>query len=124
MKQTEYKWEYVLGAANPQTGASISMFALTVTAHRMNAHSRMMAEHVHVVLMLDDAGWHVARDLRIPSNITLLPFPPYSPEFTPMERLWCWRKEHILSNRVYDDYDTLFAASGDGPARYTQEDIA
>jgi len=66
---------------------------------------------VHVVLVLDRAGWHVAKRLRIPENITLLYLPPYSPELNPMERLWWWMKQHNLSNRIYADYEALFNAS-------------
>jgi putative transposase len=33
--------------------------------------------------LLDQAGWHGAKDLVIPDNITLLPLPPRSPELNP-----------------------------------------
>ena len=33
-----------------------------------------------------------------------------SPELNPVERLWCWLKEHYLSNRIYADYDALLDA--------------
>lgn len=105
VRQTEYKWAYVFGAVNPLTGASSALIAPTVNAHLMSAHLRMIAEEagedVHVVLVLDGAGWHVAGDLRVPASMTLLFLPPYSPELMPMERLWCWMKEHDLSNRVF-----------------------
>ena len=80
----------------------------------MSVFLRMLSEHVdpdvHVVLALDNAGWHVAKALNVPANITLLPLPPYSPELNPVERLWCWLKEHYLSNRIYADYDALLDA--------------
>lgn len=128
IRQTEYEWVYLFGAANPQTGASVGMIAPTVNTYLMNVHLRMIAEqvgtHVHVVLVLDNAGWHVAKALRVPPNITLLPLPPYSPELNPTERLWCWLKEHALSNRVYDDYDMLFAAGCDAWNTLTPERIS
>ena len=114
VKQTEYDWIYVFGAVNPQTGDSVALLAPTVNTQVMNIHLRMIAEQVgprvHVVLVLDQAGWHVAQDLQLPANITLLPLPPYSPELNPVERLWTWLKAHHLSNRVYVDYDDLLAA--------------
>ena len=34
----------------------------------------------HVALVIDNAGWHTAKELIVPSNITLIPLLPYSPE--------------------------------------------
>jgi len=39
-------------------------------------------------MVLDGAGRHRAKDLRIPENMRLLPLPPYSPELNPVEHLW------------------------------------
>jgi len=41
---------------------------------------------VHVLLVLDGAGWHRSDALVVPKNVTLLPLPPYSPELNGMER--------------------------------------
>ena len=30
----------------------------------------------HAILLLDQAGWHGAKILKVPSNITLMPLPP------------------------------------------------
>jgi hypothetical protein len=37
----------------------------------------------HAILIFDEAGWHGAKDLRLPSNISLLPLPPRPPELNP-----------------------------------------
>ena len=42
--------------------------------------------------------------LKIPSNISLLFLPPYSPELNPIEQLWCQLKHKWLANRCFDDY--------------------
>lgn len=79
----------------------------------MNTHLKHIAQQVgadrHVVLVLDQAGWHVAKELQVPANITLLPLPPYSPELNAAERPWAYLRQHYLSNRVYKDYNELFA---------------
>ena len=59
------------------------------------------------MLVVDNAGWHVAKALVIPANLTLLFLPPYAPELNPVERLWGWLRSHHLANRVYADYDEL-----------------
>lgn len=56
-----------------------------------STHLRFISEAVdddaHIVLVLDQAVWHVAKDLRIPENITLLHLPPYSPQLNGVERV-------------------------------------
>jgi transposase len=88
------------------------MIAPTVNTGYMNHHLRFISEEagedVHVVLVLDQAGWHVAKNLKVPKNITLLHLPSYSPELNPIERLWAYLKSHYLGNRIYEDYEQLF----------------
>lgn len=73
----------------------------------LDAISQQIGPDRHVVLVLDNAGWHKSRSLTVPSNITLLPLPAYTPELNVVERLWHWIKDHEFSNRVYPDYDEL-----------------
>lgn len=114
VKQTEYDWCYLYAAVNPVTGESSAMLAPTVNTELMNAHlgfiSAEAAADRHVVLVLDGAGWHVAKALKVPANITLLPLPPYSPELNCIERVWAYLRSHYLSNRLYENYDALFDA--------------
>ena len=81
----------------------------------MNHHLRFISEEagrdVHVVLVLDQAGWHIAKDLQVPSNITLFHLPPYSPELNPIENLWHYLKSHYWSNRTYANYEALEQAA-------------
>lgn len=127
VKQTEYDWLYVFGAVNPLTGESSALLAPTVNTEYMNAHLRFISEvagrQKHVVLVLDQAGWHVAKALEVPSNITLLRLPPYSPELNPVERVWAYLKSHYLSNRVFKNYEHLFSAGGKAWNALTEEVI-
>jgi transposase len=114
VKQTEYEWLYLFAAVNSMTGESSAMLAPSVNTDLMNAHLRMIGEQVgpdrHVVLVLDQAGWHQAKGLQLPENLTLLPLPPYSPELNPIERVWAYLRSHYLSNRVFEDEDHLWQA--------------
>jgi transposase len=117
VKQTEYQWVYLYAAVNPATGASSAMLAPTVNTAYMNQHLRFISRQVapgsHAILVLDRAGWHVAKDLQVPDNITLLHLPPYSPKLNPVERVWGYMRSHYLGNRVFTDYDELFAVARD-----------
>lgn len=72
--------------------------------------ARNVAAGAHAVVVLDGAGWHGARKLQIPANITLLTLPPYSPELNPIENVWQYLRQNFLSNRVFDDYDAILDA--------------
>ncbi|WP_375359205.1 transposase [Candidatus Tisiphia endosymbiont of Neophilaenus lineatus] len=53
------------------------------------------------------SGWHTAKKLTVPSNITLIPLPPYAPELNAMEQVWEWIKNHFLSNQCYGVYEDI-----------------
>jgi hypothetical protein len=67
------------------------------------------------VPVLDRAGWHTAKKLVIPSNVTLVWLPPYSPQLNPVERLWLFLRERHLSHRLLDTYDAVVDALCRGP---------
>ena len=62
---------------------------------------------VHAVLIWDRAGFHTGEDVVVPSDVSLIQLPPYSPELNPVENLWHYLHAHHWSNRPYRDYDAL-----------------
>ncbi len=77
----------------------------------LDRFSATIAEDEHVAMVVDQAGWHGAKALVMPSNITLVPLPPYSPELNPIERVWLYLKERFLSHRPHADYDAIADAA-------------
>ena len=69
--------------------------------------SRAVNPGAHAVLLLDQAGWHLSTQLKVPANITLMPLPPKSPELNPVENIWQYMRENWLSNRVFRSYDDI-----------------
>jgi transposase len=61
----------------------------------------------HAILILDQAGWHGAKDLEIPSNISLLPLPPRAPELNSQENIWQFMRQNWLSNRIFKSFDDI-----------------
>jgi transposase len=114
VRQTRYEWVYLYAAVEPASGASAALVAPYVNTGTMNAflkildHERKADEHF--VLIMDQAGWHKSRDLKLPDGITALLLPAYSPELNPVENLWHYIPSHYLSNRSYQDYHALLAA--------------
>lgn len=66
--------------------------------------SAMVDPGKHAVVLPDQAGWHLARALVVPENITLPPLPQKCPEPT-MENIWQFMRENWLSNRLFHDQD-------------------
>ena len=115
VRQTKYEWLYVIGAACPETGQSVGLLAPTINTDMINAFFEQFKQEVpaaaHVVMIWDQAGFHTAKAVRVPENITIVPLPPYSPELNPVENLWHYLRSHHWSNRIYADYDELRLAA-------------
>jgi hypothetical protein len=61
----------------------------------------------HAIVILDQAGWHDAKQLNVPRNISLMPLPPRSPELNSQENIWQFTRQNWLSNRVFKSYDDI-----------------
>src|SRR3954471_17846128 len=85
-----------------QSGALIMPICNTAAMnHHLCEISSQVAADAHAVVILDGAGWHNSHGLMVPSNITLLALPPYSPELNPVERVWHYLRSHWLANSVF-----------------------
>ena len=72
--------------------------------------SRSVAPGAHAVLILDGAGWHGAKALFLPDNLSLLTLPPYSPEPNPVENVWQYLRANWLAIRVFENDDAIVDA--------------
>jgi putative transposase len=60
-----------------------------------------------LILLLDQAGWHGAKTLRVPSNISLMPLPRAPPELNGQQNIWVFMRQNWLSNRVFKSFDDI-----------------
>ena len=90
-KQTAYANLHVLTAACPATGRAEGLVSerlnTAVVQTFLDGLSATLPAGTHVLLVWDGAGYHVAKRLRVPGNLSVLRLPPYSPELNPVERL-------------------------------------
>lgn len=104
----------MFGAVCPASGNSVGYVMPTTNTHCMNLFlsemSKVLDDGVHAVVVMDRAGWHGSRELRIPANITIQPLPAYSPELNPSELIWLYLKSHYMSNRIYPDHNAIYQA--------------
>jgi transposase len=96
----------------PSTGATQWLLLPTVNTIAFTIALDAFARAVgagptrQVLLVVDGAGWHKAKELRIPDGVQLVFLPPYSPELQPAERLWPLLHE-ALANRSIDTLEEL-----------------
>jgi transposase len=73
----------------------------------LNEISKKVVKNYHAILVMDNAGWHLAKQLIIPKNITIISLPPYSPELNPVEQVFQQLRKLKLSNACYKNYDEI-----------------
>src|SRR6516225_3328660 len=77
---------YLFGAVCPERGTGAALVLPACNSEAMQLHLNEIATKVapgaHAILILDQAGWHGAKELKIPTNISLLPLPPRYPNST------------------------------------------
>ena len=110
-RDTRYEWAYIFGAVCPERAETAALVMPRADTHAMNAHLIEIAKTVrpgaHAILVLDGAGWHGAKALRIPDNITLMRLPPYAPELNSIENVWAYLRANKLAISVFDTYDQI-----------------
>src|SRR5512147_1148396 len=111
VRQTGFTSLYVLAAVCAATGAVSALIMPELNTVVINLFleqfSRELPAGVHAVLIWDGAGFHTGAELVVPSNVSLIQLPPYSPELNPVENLWHYLRAHHWSNRRYQDYNEL-----------------
>jgi transposase len=117
-KQGAFGNLHVLTAVCPATGEAEGLVSPALNAEVVQLFldqlSAATPAGTHRLLVWDGAGYHVAKGLRVPANLTVLTLPPYSPELNPVERLWRYLRDHHWSNRVYPTTTDLESAAVDG----------
>jgi len=106
----EREFVYVYGSVSPREGDLDWMICRKMNTERMGAYlAQVSAAHPaeFMVMVVDGASSHVAKDLTVPENIRLLRLPPYSPELNPQEHVWDEIREKEFPNRVFADLPSV-----------------
>ncbi|HVE54692.1 MAG TPA: IS630 family transposase [Ramlibacter sp.] len=109
-----YEWLHVVAFVQPTSGETVWYLASGLSKPFFEALLASFARKVragrerHIVLVLDNAGWHGPEGLAVPEGISLVFLPPYSPELQPAERLWPLVDEAVV-NRHFATLDALDA---------------
>jgi transposase len=105
------------GAVNLKTGCLLTKEASTFNAETFGDFLRYLLQHTQgrVYLILDNASWHKARDLRAffmenQNRLVRIFLPPYSPELNPIERVWRITRRQVTHNRYFESVQELRTA--------------
>ncbi len=100
------QYTYAFSAVSPHDGEMDSLVLPFVNAETMSLFLALVADRhpeEFILMVMDQAGWHIAEALKVPENMRILFLPPYSPELNPAEHLWKALRESWFGNTVFKD---------------------
>lgn len=101
---------YAYTAVAPSLGKLCTLLLPTADTTSMNIFLQEVSQTFStyfLIMQVDGAGWHHAKELVIPENIRLITQPPYSPELNPVEHIWEDIREKYFYNRVFQSMDDI-----------------
>jgi len=99
------EFTYAYAAVCPFDGTTDSLVLPMVSSKAMSVFLEEVGKrHTDktIIMFMDKAGWHIAKDLKIPCNMRLVSLPSYSPELNPTEHLWDELREKWFHNLTFD----------------------
>jgi DDE superfamily endonuclease len=85
----------------------ILLYANTAMMNLFLAHVSRDFANYFVVMQVDQAGWHRAKELQVPENIRLIFQPASGPEVNPAEHLWEEVREKYLHSHCFASLEEL-----------------
>ena len=102
--QVVREYEYAFAAVSSHDGTLDTLVLPSVHAEAMSVFLAEVSQRhpdEWIVMVLDGAGWHKAKRLRVPPRMRLVFLPPWSPQLNPVEHLWDEVREKWFANRVF-----------------------
>jgi hypothetical protein len=106
LQKRGYQWLHSYAFVQPSTGRAEFWVMSHVDTPTMNAVLQAFAKTVNpnndklIVLLLDNAGWHISNDLEIPEGIRLYFILPYTPELSPAEPIMPLLHEAVANQLI------------------------
>jgi hypothetical protein len=106
----EREFTYAYGGVSPREGQLDWSLSAKMNTVQMNAFvSQVSQAHSEefILMVVDGASSHKAKDLVVPENIRLIRLLGYSPELNPEEHIWDEVREKAFPNLVLDKMDLV-----------------
>jgi transposase len=104
------EYVYVFGAVSPIDGHLDSLVLPYANTEAMSIFlEEVSRRHIdeHILMFMDQAGWHKTKSLAIPQNIEIAYLPPYSPDLNPQEQIWDELREKFFRNRIFSSLNAV-----------------
>ena len=111
------KFSDAFSVVSPHDGVMDSLILPRVNAHTMSLFLSTVAQRHpqdFIVMVMDQAGWHIAHGLEVPQNMRLVLLPPWSPEINPAEHIWIALRDDCVGNTVFASFDAADKALSAG----------
>jgi transposase len=107
--QHKFSSTYLYGSYSPIDGDSFVWEVEGVSTAIFEAYLKELSQHrpnEFKIIVIDNAGFHSTKNIKIPDNIYLLNIPAYTPELNPCEQVWAYIKTRF-KNQVFETLDGL-----------------
>jgi transposase len=107
------EYTHVFGSVCPQDGELISLILPHADTAAMSLYLAEVARRhpqEHILMFMDRAGWHQAKALVMPDNLTADWLPPYSPQCNPQELVWREVRRRPFGNHDFDSMTAVETA--------------
>lgn len=97
-----FKTTYLYGSYSSTNGDSFVWEINSVNNQIFEAYLQAFSLYKpeeYKIVVIDNAGFHLIKNIEIPDNIYLLRIPPYNPELTPCEQIWQYIKNRFKNQR-------------------------
>jgi hypothetical protein len=104
-------WAYVSAFVHPASGRTHLWVWSGVNIPMMTAMLASFATLTgacaskRIVLIVDQAGWHISQKLVVPEGLHLVYLPSHTPELQPTERIWPYMREAVANDTPADRAD-------------------
>ena len=108
--QVVREYMYAYAAVAHTQGQMVSLVLPEASTAMMNLFLEQVGQtfsKYFIIMQVDQAGWHSAKELVVPENIRLIPQPAYSPELNPVEHIWDELREKYFHNRIFSSLEAL-----------------
>ena len=107
--QHKFQTTYLYGCYSPINGDSFVWEVNGVSSIIFEQYLKALSEYKpteYKIVIIDNAGFHSTKNIKIPDNIYLLRIPAYSPELNPCEQIWQYIKNRY-KNQLFKTMNEL-----------------
>jgi len=107
--QQVFQSTWLYGVFSPLTGDHFMLEFPTCDSDCFQAFLDLFSERKPdelLIIVLDNATFHKAKKLVVPSNIRLIFLPPYAPELNPAEKMW-QKFKRAFSNKMFENIEQV-----------------